>query len=166
MIKVFASKVFSLNAAEALNGPSILQEIGQISTEGTYDMVDDNQENNSQNSISALNLSKLCFMVGHVAVKEIVHLEAIEAEWKRRKYLGTLELSDIIIEKKEITKSSDDLEQVNGTAEDEFSERIIHVRERELLYGEKALLAIFGPMISFICLHNRSFNVFVFKIIL
>jgi condensin complex subunit 1 len=33
-------------------------------------------------------LSKLCFMVGHIAIKQIVHLEAIESEWKRRKYLG------------------------------------------------------------------------------
>lgn len=35
-------------------------------------------------------LSKLCFMVGHIAIKQIVHLEAIESEWKRRKYLGML----------------------------------------------------------------------------
>lgn len=40
-------------------------------------------------SFSALKLSKLCFMIGHVAMKEIVHLESIESEWKRRKHLGT-----------------------------------------------------------------------------
>jgi condensin complex subunit 1 len=30
-------------------------------------------------------LSQLIFIVGHVAIKQIVHLEVIEAEWKRRK---------------------------------------------------------------------------------
>jgi condensin complex subunit 1 len=33
-------------------------------------------------------LSKFCFLVGQVAIKQIVHLEAIEAEWKRRSHLG------------------------------------------------------------------------------
>jgi condensin complex subunit 1 len=33
-------------------------------------------------------LSKLCFLIGHVAMKQIVHLEAIESEWKRRKHMG------------------------------------------------------------------------------
>ncbi len=30
-------------------------------------------------------LAQLLFFVGHVAIKQIVHLENIEAEWKRRK---------------------------------------------------------------------------------
>ena len=33
-------------------------------------------------------LSKLCFVVGHVAIKQISHMEAIETEWKRRKAKG------------------------------------------------------------------------------
>jgi len=32
-----------------------------------------------------LHLSQLVFIVGHVAIKQIVHLEVIETEWKRRK---------------------------------------------------------------------------------
>jgi len=33
-------------------------------------------------------LSKLFFLVGHVAIKQIVHLENIDSEWKRRKQNG------------------------------------------------------------------------------
>jgi condensin complex subunit 1 len=35
--------------------------------------------------VHPLHLSQLVFIVGHVAIKQIVHLEVIEAEWKRRK---------------------------------------------------------------------------------
>jgi condensin complex subunit 1 len=52
------------------------------------------------------------------------------------------------------------LDQVTGTAEDEFAEKILEIRERGLLYGDKSLLGIYGPMIAFICANNRSFNVF------
>jgi condensin complex subunit 1 len=31
------------------------------------------------------------------------------------------------------------------------------IRERELLYGDKALLSVYGPMIAYICTHNRHF---------
>lgn len=37
---------------------------------------------------SAFELSKLLFIVGHVAIKQIIHLENIETEWKRRKAKG------------------------------------------------------------------------------
>lgn len=36
----------------------------------------------------AFDLAKLSFIVGHVAIKQIVHLELIESEWKRRKAQG------------------------------------------------------------------------------
>lgn len=34
---------------------------------------------------NAFHLSQLVFLVGHVALKHIVHLELVEREWKRRK---------------------------------------------------------------------------------
>ena len=58
-------------------------------------------------------------------------------------------------------KQTDDLDQVTGTAEDEFTEKIAHIRERELLFGERSLLGGFAPMITFICTNNRSFSVFL-----
>ena len=37
-----------------------------------------------ENAIDSWKLAQLCFLVGHVAIKQIVFLESIEAEWKRR----------------------------------------------------------------------------------
>ncbi len=157
MIKVYASKVFNLSTPEDVNSFSLSESISQMDQDVENPIMDEIQNDEKKTNDKVVQLSKLCFMVGHVAVKEIVHLEAIESEWKRRKYLGILYIW--LLDKAQTKKASDDLDQVNGTAEDEFAEKIIHLRERELLYGEKALLSIFGPMISFICLHNRSFNV-------
>lgn len=51
------------------------------------------------------------------------------------------------------------MDLVTGTADDEFTEAIGLVRERELLYGENSLLALFGPLIVFICRNNTAYNV-------
>ncbi|KAJ3299918.1 Condensin complex subunit, partial [Borealophlyctis nickersoniae] len=98
-------------------------------------------------------LSKLCFVVGHVAIKQIVHLEAIESEWKRKKHT-----EDTAKTPRRQAAAADELDAVTGTAEDEFAEAIAHIRERELLFGERSLLKTFGPMIAFICSSNRSFK--------
>jgi condensin complex subunit 1 len=108
-------------------------------------------------------------MVGHIAIKQIVHLEAIESEWKRRKYLGMrwFPLARRVLltkfsenKNKSAKKNAEDLEAVTGTAEDEFSEKVMHIREREILFGEKALFGVFAPMMAFICTNNRSFKVY------
>jgi len=52
----------------------------------------------------------------------------------------------------------DDLELMAGTNEDDFTEAIAHVRERELLYGPQSLLANFGPLVADICANNTSYN--------
>ncbi|KAI8927315.1 hypothetical protein BC831DRAFT_504035 [Entophlyctis helioformis] len=115
-------------------------------------------------------LAQLCFLVGHVAIKQIVHLEVMEAEWKRRRYVQ--EAANKIKDSAAATGKggkagqdsaaaaaggSGDLEQVTGSIEDEFAERMLAVRERELLFSERSLLGRFGPLIAHICMHNRSF---------
>jgi len=52
----------------------------------------------------------------------------------------------------------DDLDLMAGTNEDDFTEAIAHVRERELLYGPQSLLANFGPLVADICANNTSYN--------
>ncbi|KAJ1558760.1 Condensin complex subunit [Nowakowskiella sp. JEL0078] len=117
----------------------------------------------------AMELAQICFLVGHVAIKQLVHLETIEAEYKRRK---ALDIVDRLIPKtpsktpmrtplKTPLRNSirpDELDQVVGTAEDEYAEQIAIVRERELLYGDDSLLTVFGPIVAFICSNNRSFD--------
>ncbi|CAG8544327.1 22071_t:CDS:10 [Dentiscutata erythropus] len=95
-----------------------------------------------------LQLSQLIFIVGHVAIKHIVHLEFIEDEWKRRK--AEAESKDT--EKSTKNPGDDELEQVAGTTEDEFGEAVAHIREKELLFGENSLLAVFGDMT--VCFNN------------
>ncbi|KAI8855085.1 non-SMC mitotic condensation complex subunit 1-domain-containing protein [Chytridium lagenaria] len=109
-------------------------------------------ERESGFDVDPIELSKLCFMIGHVAIKQIAHLEAIEVEWKRRRNKDRAS-------SKAPTTAASDLDQVVGTVEDEFSDMIARIRERELLHGPKSLLALYGPMIVHVCKHNLDFNV-------
>ncbi|KAG6819862.1 hypothetical protein H0H93_007948, partial [Arthromyces matolae] len=109
----------------------------------------------------AFELSQLLFVVGHVAIKQIVFLELVEREWKRQKD------EKQTIEKQaaaknggnQASKEGDELDQVAGNAEDEIGERIAAVRETELLYGEHSLLAIYGPMLVHISGSPHKFKI-------
>jgi len=127
---------------------------------------------------TALALSQLLFIVGHVAIKQIVQLELCELEFKRRKAekekkaiptpresLASKNPSPVKRRgKKSATKEPtpapevDELDLMAGTTEDDFTEAIANVRERELLYGPQSLLANFGPMVAEICANNTSYN--------
>ncbi|KAF8155920.1 non-SMC mitotic condensation complex subunit 1-domain-containing protein [Crassisporium funariophilum] len=108
------------------------------------------QEDKPKDVGDAFELSQLLFVVGHVAIKQIVFLELIEREWKRQK-------DEKAAADKQAggnsrgNKDAEELDQVAGNAEDEIGERIAGVRETELLYGPESLLAIYGPMIVHIC---------------
>lgn len=126
---------------------------------------------------SALALSQLLFVVGHIAIKQIVHLELCELEFKRRKAekekkatprksLPTEDASPVKKSKKKSAgkeqtpapQEADELDLMAGTTEDDFTEAITHIRERELLYGPQSLLANFGPLVTDICSNNTSYN--------
>lgn len=136
------------------------------------------QRPRSSNDIGeAFELSQLLFVVGHVAIKQIVYLELVEREWKRQKdekekgmFVQTIKRyglrpKPVLAEKAakgesaRNTKEGEELEQVAGNAEDEIGERIAVVRESELLYGSESLLAIFGPMIVHICGSPHKYKV-------
>ncbi|KAF2134379.1 condensin [Dothidotthia symphoricarpi CBS 119687] len=131
---------------------------------------------------SALALSQLLFVVGHVAIKQIVHLELCELEFKRRKSekekttgptprpsAGSSAVEPTPMKKgrkrgaaKEKApapeETVDELDLMAGTTEDDFTDAIAHVREKELLYGPQSLLANFGALVSDICANNTSYN--------
>lgn len=46
-----------------------------------------------------------------------------------------------------------------GNAEDDIGDLIANIREKELLYGEKSLLALYGPMIAAICASPKRYRV-------
>jgi condensin complex subunit 1 len=136
--------------------------------------------NESQKPASAL--SQLLFIVGHVAIKQIVHLELCEQDFKRRKAekeaktggaktprksmsVAPTEAPATAKKGKKSTKSKtpapeeeqDELDLIAGTTEDDFTEALQHIRERELLYGPTSILSSYGPLVAEICANNTSY---------
>lgn len=112
-----------------------------------------------KNRDAATGLSQLLFVVGHVAIKQIVHLELCEQDFKRRKQeKERLAESSRAAEKaKDKDEERDELDLIGGTTEDDFTEAMTHIRERELLFGPSSLLAVFGPLVSEICANNTTY---------
>ena len=100
-------------------------------------------------------LSQLLFVVGHIAIKQIVHLEHCELDFKRRKAEKDKAKPVGTSPKK---PAEDDLDLIGGTNEDDFTEAMSHIRERELLYGENSLLSNFGPLVTEICSNNTAYQ--------
>ena len=127
-------------------------------------------------------LSQLLFTVGHIAVKQIVHLELCELDFKRRKQeqeknksaanasprksIGPVPsrkkksaAEEVEAEKtKEKEEEKDELGLIGGTTEDDFTEAIAHIRERELLYGPNSLLTNFGALVTELCANNTAYK--------
>lgn len=159
-------------------------DISQVDEDGDVEMSDMAEEPASEvemaavgeaapandGSQSALALSQLLFAVGHIALKQIVHLELCEQDFKRRKAEkektnpspikkmpgSRTSAAKKAIEKKE--EEQDELDLIAGTTEDDFTDAIQHIRERELLYGQQSLLAQFGPLVKEICSNNTSYS--------
>ncbi|KAJ6780364.1 hypothetical protein PWT90_03572 [Aphanocladium album] len=105
---------------------------------------------------NAVALSQLLFIVGHVAIKQIVHLELCELDFKRRKQEKEKQTATEKEKEKE-KEEGDELDLIGGTTEDDFTEAMTHIRERELLYGPSSLLATFGPLVSEVCANNTTY---------
>ncbi|ODH27736.1 hypothetical protein ACO22_04122 [Paracoccidioides brasiliensis] len=107
---------------------------------------------------SSVPLSQLLFIVGHIAIKQIVHLELCELDFKRRKAEQEKSKSAEPAPQKDNKPSEDDeLDLIGGTTEDDFTEAMAHIRERELLYGPTSLLTNFGPLVADICANNNAY---------
>ncbi|KAK2595720.1 hypothetical protein N8I77_013745 [Diaporthe amygdali] len=127
---------------------------------------------------NAIALSELLFIVGHVAIKQIVHLELCELDFKRRKQEKEKAVAAEKAAEAESRRNSrnnrastigtvagkdkdepeDELDLIGGTTEDDFTEAMLHIRERELLYGPESLLALYGPLVSEICANNTRYK--------
>jgi condensin complex subunit 1 len=99
-------------------------------------------------------MSQLFFVVGHVALKQIVFLELVEREWKRQK-----DEMQANAGQSNKDKDGEELDQVAGNAEDEIGDRIQAIREVEILYGEQSLLAAYAQMIVRVCGSPQIFKV-------
>ncbi|KAG4302606.1 hypothetical protein PCANB_001221 [Pneumocystis canis] len=118
-----------------------------------------NSDDNFLSIKSSSLLSQLLFVVGHIALKQIVYIESCENEFKRKKsndekvkksQSHSLETSNTI--------NINELDFVGGTIEDDFSEAVNYIREYELLYGHNSLLAKFGPLVQEICSNDHLYK--------
>ncbi|KAK7409115.1 condensin complex non-SMC subunit Cnd1 [Neonectria punicea] len=128
-----------------------------VSRDDTKDAMDIDQtvtQDKPKKRDNAIGLSQLLFIVGHVAIKQIVHLELCELDFKRRKQEKEKQTPSKSDKDKE---DADELDLIGGTTEDDFTEAMAHIRERELLYGPDSLLAVFGPLVSEICANNTTY---------
>lgn len=100
-----------------------------------------------------MGLAQLLFMVGHIGIKTIEHLEKLEAQFKKQKHEAESKKTDDNEEEAE-----NELEMIGGTSEDDFTDAVIYIKERELLFGENSLLAKFGPLVKEICSNNIAYN--------
>ena len=115
-------------------------------------------EESQQRQKGSIELSQLLFLVGHIAIKQIVHLELCEIDFKRRKAeKEKVKLGDAS-PVKAANVDEKELDLIGGTTEDDFTEAIAHIRERELLFGENSLLSTFGPMVTEICSNNVAYR--------
>ncbi|KAL2816845.1 armadillo-type protein [Aspergillus cavernicola] len=104
-------------------------------------------------------LSQLLFVVGHIAIKQIVHLELCELDFKRRKVEQEKNKpASLSAQANDEAAENDELDLIGGTTEDDFTEAMAHIRERELLYGENSLLSNFGPLVAEICANNNTYS--------
>ena len=101
---------------------------------------------------NAFELSQLLFVAGHCAIKQLVHLELVERDLKRRK-------ADDDKSKGGKKAGDDELDQVAGSVEDDIGDVIAASREKELLYGPDSLLAVFGPMASTVVAQPKIYKV-------
>ncbi|KAL6233498.1 hypothetical protein BDW75DRAFT_187117 [Aspergillus navahoensis] len=108
---------------------------------------------------SSAALSQLLFVVGHIAIKQIVHLELCELDFKRRKAEQEKNKPlNTAAQNNDEPGENDELDLIGGTTEDDFTEAMAHIRERELLYGENSLLSNFGPLVAEICANNNTYS--------
>ncbi|KAJ4286197.1 condensin complex non-SMC subunit Cnd1 [Collariella sp. IMI 366227] len=99
-----------------------------------------------QNKDNAIGLSQLLFIVGHTAIKQIHHHPPPPPATPRKSTTAPPP-----------EDSGDELDLIGGTTEDDFTEAMFHIRERELLYGPSSLLALFGPLAREICANNTTY---------
>ncbi|KAJ6153796.1 hypothetical protein N7470_006755 [Penicillium chermesinum] len=115
-------------------------------------------EQGSKLKPSSAALSQLLFVVGHIAIKQIVHLELCELDFKRRKAEQEKnKTAEAAAQRNTDNTDDDELDLIGGTTEDDFTDAMAHIRERELLYGDNSLLAKFGPLVAEICANNNTY---------
>jgi condensin complex subunit 1 len=109
---------------------------------------------------NAFELSQLIFVAGHCSVTQLVHLELVERDLKRRKAEDD-KAKLAVAGGKGKNAGDDELDQVAGSVEDEIGDAIHAAKETELLEGPQSLLAVFGPMAAEIVAKPKVYKVYL-----
>eukprot|EP01114_Cavostelium_apophysatum_P020600 TRINITY_DN6951_c0_g1_i3.p1 TRINITY_DN6951_c0_g1~~TRINITY_DN6951_c0_g1_i3.p1 ORF type:complete len:563 (+),score=200.65 TRINITY_DN6951_c0_g1_i3:667-2355(+) len=103
---------------------------------------------------SISDLSKFFFILGHVALKELVYIEEVQSEIRRRRSAA----QEKATKKDKKAKSAIEEELgVAAAAEEQEAETLQEVAEKEIV--GKNLLGTFGPIVSLVCANaGNRFN--------
>lgn len=101
-------------------------------------------ENDGFSRTSAL--SQFFFLMGHVGIKTIIYLEKCESEFKRKKQEAE--------NKKNETDA--ELDMINSR-EDDFTDAIQDIKEKEILFGDDSILAKFTPLLDEVITKPRKY---------
>ncbi|KAL9940062.1 hypothetical protein V8E36_000767 [Tilletia maclaganii] len=174
IIKTMTMRVFGQQQADKTSAPGT-PAVGQLqggddaaAAERDPDAMDEDKDEDrvapaastSTPKASAFQLAQLLFVVGQVALKQIVYLEVVEREVKRRKGEADAEKkqsANVGDTSKQGDQGGEELDQVAGNAEDDIGETIASIREKELLSSTRSLFAMFGPMVSHICSNPKMY---------
>lgn len=102
------------------------------------DIFSENEQNEDSTKDKTISLSQFFFLLGHVGLKTIIYLEKCEADFKRRKQDNENKKNEQDVE----------LDMIGGTNEDEFTDAVQNIKEKELLYGSNSILANFIPILT------------------
>lgn len=102
-------------------------------------------ENENINRTSSL--SQFFFLMGHIGIKTIIYLEKCESEFKRRK------------QEAENRKNETDAElDMINSREDDFTDAIQEIKEKEILFGDDSILAKFTPLLDEVITKPRKYS--------
>lgn len=128
----------------------LLKKLGPFQQEvedlvrGVAGLLGDNVTSSADAPVMASSaLAHVLFVVGSAALSQLAYLDRIEAHYK-----------------KAVTQTSE-LQRVGASAEDEFTDAVARVKEHELLYSSHSLLALYAPVVVFICANNTLFQAFL-----
>lgn len=114
--------------------------------------------------VQSTELSKFVFVLGHVALKQLVHIEEIQSEMRRRREANEKKKEAMKDkenqekqqqQKKKKSAIEEELGLAHGVTDETEADRIREIAERELV--GKSLLGQFGPLIVRICAAPDSY---------
>lgn len=88
ILKLQYARAFSIDTAETKVDLLANNIKDKLNLDSTIIEIKSESIVNKTRVVDVCELSKFCFLVGHIAIKQIVHIENIESEWKRLRAIG------------------------------------------------------------------------------